>query len=89
MFRLFIGMILGSLTTLMLLGGQPAANRMLGNLQHLADGYAASGLSLGWLALLMVVWFGLSCAAAWRTKAMSLVSSTVGRVRRSRPLSTQ
>ncbi|RMH32818.1 MAG: hypothetical protein D6690_13040 [Nitrospirae bacterium] len=84
MLRIFLGMILGSLTTLLLLGGQAAADRMFANIQHLADQHASSGLSMVWLGLFVGLTLGLSSLAAWRTKAMTTIRSVVSHVRRVR-----
>ena len=82
MLRLFVGMILGSLTTLMLLGGQTAANQMFENMHNLVEHSTSSGLSLVWLGLLVLAGLGLSGVAARWTKAMSAVASAANDVRR-------
>ena len=75
MFKMFIGMIIGSLMTIMLLGGPPVADRILQNSRVTMEAqYAQSGsaISVYLLAFLIIILVSVATSNTKQSKQNSL-----------------
>lgn len=76
MFKMFIGMIIGSLMTIMLLGGPPVAEQILQNAQATLEAQytqSSSAFSVYFLAFLIMILMSIAISNMKQSKQTSLV----------------
>ena len=82
MMRLFGGMIIGSMMTMVLLGGPTAANQILANARStFHEQYAQPDPSMT-MVFLVSLGLTLACIAVWRTKQQRQTATVVNKLRR-------
>ena len=82
MMRLFVGMIIGSMMTMVLLGGPSAANQVLANAQNTIHEQYTQPDPFMTVVLLLSLGLTLASIAAWRTRQLKQTATVVKKLRR-------